>query len=78
MHYIAALEETGDMPCASCEALWSIPLLAGYLKEKRLRSQGFAYLAFDDGAFCINHCPHCEQEVQRVEVAPWLTLHPSL
>ena len=69
---IVMIDDPGSVECASCDANWSIPLIAEGHAKRALRSMGFAFIWFDDGAICINHCPHCEMPVLDREVRPWL------
>jgi hypothetical protein len=78
--YIAEIGEDDTVLCAGCEANWSLDLLVLAYDEKRLRSMGFAYIWFDDGAICVNRCPHCELPILEKGTDPWasMPLYPSL
>ena len=69
--YIVPIDSDGHTACASCNANWSVPMLAEAHETKRLRTLGFAFIWFDDGAILINHCPHCEAPILKREAPLW-------
>lgn len=77
MSHIAKMGEDETVPCASCEAVWNLSYLTEDIGRQRLRANGFAFIWFDDGALCVNQCPHCDQPVKASEAPPWMNLAPS-
>lgn len=59
--------------CANCSSKWSVDFLVTDIGRARLRSHGFTFLWFDDGAISVNTCPHCELPQVRRETYSWLS-----
>lgn len=75
--YIAKVGEDETVQCASCESKWKVSYLVQDLGRQRLRANGFAFIWFDDGAICINYCPHCDSRpAVPFEVPQWTSLSP--
>lgn len=59
MSLIAQLDSQGTVPCATCHAPWSVPVIAQFHAKRELRQEGFAFIDFGD-AILLNYCPQCE------------------
>ena len=68
---LGVLGRDTTVSCASCHHAWSVPYLIRDLGQHRLRSEGFAYIWFDDSCIGVNWCPECERP-RAPEVQPLL------
>lgn len=73
---VAVFDDDGTVPCGSCNANWSVPLIAELHRQKRLRAEGFAFIDFDGEAVLINLCPHCDLPASTTREVTWPSLLP--
>lgn len=72
MANFATAGEDASVECANCGAAWNTEFLVIDVGRRLLRSYGFCFLWFDDGAIGVNNCPHCELPYFERETYPWL------